>query len=81
MLVQRDEVADDSVVELERALVLGKGGGLGRKLGDDVIAILPGTDGVGELAPSLMRNLGLLFGAEHSVEARDLVVDGGVFES
>src|SRR5215210_2012767 len=81
MLVQRDEVADDSVIELERALVLGQGGGLGRELGDDVIAVLAGTDGVGELAPSPMRDLGLLLGAEHSVKARDFVVDGGVFES
>ena len=32
VLVQRDEVANDSVVELERALVLGQGGGLGREL-------------------------------------------------
>ena len=49
MLVQRDEVADDAVVELEGALVLGQGGGLGRELGDDVVAVVAWTDGVGEL--------------------------------
>ena len=50
VLVQRDQVANDAVVELERALVLGERGGLGVERRDDVVAGLARADLVGELA-------------------------------
>ena len=42
MLVERDEVADDAVVELEGALVFGERLGIGVELGDDVVAVFAG---------------------------------------
>ena len=80
MLVQRDEVANDAVVELESSLVLRERSGLGREFGDDIVAVVLGADGVGELAPAPMRDLRLLRSVQESVEAVDFVSDGGVFE-
>jgi outer membrane protein assembly factor BamB len=64
VLVQSDEVANDTVVELESSLVLGQGSRLGGELGDDIVAVLAGADGVGELSPPPMRDFGLLFGGD-----------------
>ena len=49
MLVERDEVAYDPVVELERALVLGQGLGIGVEARDDVIPVLARADRVGPM--------------------------------
>src|SRR5690349_18973555 len=38
VLVQGDEIADDAIIELERALILGENGRLGREARDDVVA-------------------------------------------
>src|SRR6185503_7787087 len=81
VLVQGDEVANNPIVELEGSLVLGESGGLGGELGDDVVAVFLGANGVGELAPSPMGDFRLLRGVQESVEAADFFVDGGVFES
>src|SRR4029078_11685060 len=71
VLVQGDQVANDAVIELERALVLGERRGLGGEFGDDILAVLLPTDGVGELSATPMGDLGLLFCREQSVKAVD----------
>ena len=59
VLVQRDEIADDAFVELERALVLGQHRRLGGEPGDDVVAVLARADRVRELAASPVIDLDL----------------------
>src|SRR2546423_4120430 len=81
VLVQRHEIANDAVVELECALVLGERRRLGSEFGDDVIAVVFRADGVGELSTSPMGDFRLCGCMEQSVEAVDFVCDGGVFES
>ena len=44
MLVQRDEIAIDTVVELERALVLRKRLGIDVETGDVVVAVFARAD-------------------------------------
>src|SRR5687767_6304713 len=80
VLVQRDEVANDSVVELERALVLGKGLRVSVEASNDVVAVLARADRVGELATSPVVRGNLARGVQQPVESGQLVVDGGVFE-
>src|SRR6266567_3984488 len=53
-IMQCQEIADDAVVELERAVVLGKRGGVCRIAGDDVVALLLASDRVRELPASPM---------------------------
>src|SRR5215217_5800427 len=48
-IVQRQEVANDSVVQPERALVLGERGGVGAVARDDVVALLLAADRISEL--------------------------------
>src|SRR5579862_4542244 len=57
VLMQGDQIANDPVVELERALVLGQGGWLRAEARDDVVARLATSDLVRELAASPMREL------------------------
>ena len=80
MLEQGDEVANDAVVELDRALVLGQRGGVGAEARDDVVAGLAAADRVGELAASPVIHVEIARVAEQAVKAAELVVDGGVFE-
>ena len=80
MLVDREQVADHSAVELERALVLGDPGGLGIEARNDVVAVLTWADGVGQLAPAPVIDLHLPGRAEELMEAIELLGDGGVFE-
>src|SRR5882757_7228659 len=68
VLVERDEIANDAVVELERALVLGQRGWFGAEARDDVVAGLPAADLVRELAASPMRELHVGRLAEQVVE-------------
>ena len=80
MLVERDEVAHDAIVELERTLVLGQRLGIGVEVGDDVVAVFARSDGIRELAASPVVGLDLAVGVEQPVISGQLVVDGGVFE-
>ncbi len=52
VFVQRDQVADDAVIQLDRAFVFGERGGLGTETCDDVVAGLAPPDGIGELSAS-----------------------------
>src|SRR3954471_6632060 len=81
VLVQGDEITNDAFVELDGALVLGQRGRFGAEARDDVIAGVPASDLVSELAtaPVIQLHVGRL--SEQRVEAVELVVDGGVFES
>src|SRR4051812_35310364 len=80
VLEDGDQVANHAVVQLDRALVLGKPGGLGVEARDDVVAVLLATDRVRQLAPAPVIDLHLPGGPEQVVEAGELLVDGGVFE-
>src|SRR5690606_29624944 len=77
VLVQRDQPAEHSIVQLERALVLRQRTGLGVESCDDVGRRVAVLDLVGELAtaPVVER---YLFGVlrHESVEARELLIDG-----
>jgi hypothetical protein len=80
-LVQRDEVAQDALVELERALELGEHLHVGQvELGDDVVAVLAALDRVRQGAAAPVLDADVAGGAQQPVVAGDLVVDGGVFE-
>jgi hypothetical protein len=80
-LVQRDEVAQDALVELERALELGEHLHVGQvELGDDVVAVLAALDRVRQGAAAPVLEADLARGAQQPVVPGDLVVDGGVFE-
>src|SRR5678809_1009877 len=52
VLVQRDEVANDALIELERALELGKRSRFRFEVRDGVVARLATADGIGQLALS-----------------------------
>ena len=74
MLEERDEVADDAVVELDRALVLGQRGGVGAEASDDVVAGLAAADRVRELATSPVIDLEIARVAEEAVKRPSLSV-------
>jgi hypothetical protein len=48
-------MADHAVIETDRALVFGNPGGLRLEAGDDVVAVLLGADGVGQLTDAPRR--------------------------
>src|SRR3954451_17447231 len=52
VLVQRDEIANDALIELECALVFRKRGGLGFEVRDRVVSRLATADGIRQLALS-----------------------------
>ncbi len=80
-VVQRQEVADDAVVELERAVVLWKHGRVGGVAGDDVVALLLPSDGICELAATPVVDFQIGGLAEERVEALETLIDSGIFES
>jgi len=80
VLVERDQVANDSVVEFDRALVLWKCGGVGGKASDGVVTRFAASDRVSELAPSPVIHLQISRVAEKTMEPAQLVVNGGVLE-
>ena len=61
VFVERDEVANDAIIELERALELGKGLRIGGEAGEDVIARFAASDLVGQLAPAPLLDLDFFF--------------------
>src|SRR4051812_32302293 len=80
VLVQGDEIANDAFVELDGALVLGQRGRFGAEARDDVVAGFAASDLISELATAPVRELHVGGFAEQSVEAVELVGNGGVFE-
>src|SRR5262249_55534555 len=80
VLEQRDQVANDSIVESERALELRQRCRIDGETGDNVIPGLAGSDRVGELAATPMVDFDLAFRMQQSVQAGELLGYGGVFE-
>src|SRR5512140_715445 len=79
VLMQRDEIANDALIELQCALVLRKRGGFGLEVRDRVVTRLATADGIRQLALSPVLD-GNVAGAEQRVYARECVIDGGLFE-
>src|SRR6478752_5116504 len=75
VLVQRDEIANDALIELERTLILRKRGGFGLEVRDRVVSRLATADGIRQLALSPVLD-GDVAGAEQRVYARECVIDG-----
>src|SRR3954471_16096456 len=80
VLVQGDQVANDAFIQLDGALVLGQRGRFGAEARDDVIAGVAASDLISELATAPVSQLHVGGLAEQSVEAVELVGNGGVFE-
>src|SRR5438067_1945111 len=80
VLVQSDEIAEHAFVELDGALVLRQRGRFGAEAGDNVVTRFAASDLVSELATAPVGELHVGRFAEQSVEAVELVGDGGVFE-
>src|SRR5512133_2962658 len=73
VLEERDQVANDAVVELDGALVFRERGGVGAEAGDDVVAGLASSDGIGELAPSPVIELEIAGISEKAVKPAERV--------
>src|SRR5690348_10025152 len=73
-------MADDAVVEPDRALVLRQSCGLGLEAGDGIVARLLRADLVGELAAAPRVDGDVTRRADEGVKTAQLFGDGGVFE-
>src|SRR5947207_1825401 len=80
VLVECDEVTDDTVVELDGPLVLGERRRVGGKAGDGGIAGLAPSDRIRELAAAPVVDLEVARVSEENVKATEFVGDGGVLE-
>jgi len=80
VLIERDEVTDDTVIELDGSLVFGQRRRLGAEPRDHVVAGLATPDGVRELASSPVIELEIAWISEEAVKSAEFVVDGGVFQ-
>ena len=69
MLVKRDQVAHDPVVEPERTLILRENGRLGLESRDGIVAVLALADGIRELSPAPMINGDVALRREKAVKA------------
>ena len=72
VLVESDQVADDALVELDRALVLGERRGVGGEASDGVIAGLAAPDWISELASAPVIDLEIARISEQSVDRPSL---------
>src|SRR5689334_19573014 len=76
VLVESDQVANDALVELDGSVVLGERRGVGRELGDGVVAGLAASDRIRELAAAPVVDLEVARVSEQTVESTELVGDG-----
>src|SRR5688500_5695281 len=81
VLVHREQVSDDAVVQLEGALVLRQRGRFRAEARDDVVALFLAPDGVRQLTPAPVIDAHVGGGAEQGVDALAALSDGGVLES
>src|SRR5262245_17908851 len=80
MLEECNQVTNDAIIQLDRAFVLGERTGVGAEAGDDVITRLAASDRVGKLPSAPVVELKVFRVADQTVEAAELLIDGGVLE-
>src|SRR3569623_1383379 len=80
VLVKRDEIANDTLIQLQRALVFRKRGRFRLEVRDRVVARLATADGIRQLALSPVLD-GDINGTEQRVYARERVIAGGILET
>ena len=80
MLIKSDEIAHQTVVELECALELGKDFGVAMKADQHVVTGFAAANLVGQLATPPLLDGDLFRRVEERVVTRNLFLDGGIFE-